>query len=291
MAHREHHMIDAGGARLHVVTEGQGPLVLLLHGFPEFWFSWRHQMGALAAAGFRAAAPDLRGYGRSEKPRGVGAYRLEALAADVAGLIRALGGGPATVVGHDWGGAVAWHAAARYPALVERLVVMNGPAQGAMLRAFLSPRQIGRSWYIFFFQLPRLPERMVLREGFMRQLFRANLADPDAIPEHELNLFDAALHEPGAATAAINYYRAAIRHPLIGAHPVACPTLIVWGARDRALGPEVLAAITPLAPRRTVHVLEDAGHFVHEERPHQVNRLLLDFLGAEARTAATAPTA
>jgi pimeloyl-ACP methyl ester carboxylesterase len=274
----EHHTVDARGVLLHVVAEGQGPPVVLLHGFPEFWYSWRHQLPALAAGGLRALAPDLRGYGRSDKPPGVAAYHVNVLAADVAAIIRSLGGGRAAVVGHDWGAAIAFHVAARYPALVERLAIINGPQQGAMLRAMLSLAQLRRSWYMFFFQLPWLPERQLLRPGFVRRLYRHHLVDPEAVAEHELRRFEEALHQPGVATAALNYYRAAFRDPMVGALPVSCPGRIIWGMRDRALGPEVLEAIEPLVPHGTTHVVPDGGHFVHEERPDEVNRVLLDFL-------------
>src|SRR3954449_2631161 len=154
-AHRE---AVVNGVRLHYVEAGAGPLVVLLHGFPEFWYSWRHQIPALAAAGFRVVAPDMRGYNRSDKPRGVRAYSGDALTGDVAKLIRACGAERAVVVGHDWGAAVAWQFAMAYPALLERLVIMNAPHPARFLRALRTWRQARKSWYMFFFQLPWLPE-------------------------------------------------------------------------------------------------------------------------------------
>src|SRR5262249_33835635 len=142
-----------GGLRLHYVEAGAGPPVLLLHGFPEFWYSWRHQLPALAGAGFRAWAPDLRGYNESEKPAGVRNYRVRLLVEDVAGLIRHTGAGRATVVGHDWGGVIAWRLAMDRPELVERLVILNAPHPGAFLRELRNPAQWLRSAYVLFFQL------------------------------------------------------------------------------------------------------------------------------------------
>jgi epoxide hydrolase 4 len=276
---RREEMIDVGEVRLHVVSEGSGPPVLLLHGFPEFWYSWRQQLEALAAAGFTAVAPDLRGYGLSDKPAGVDSYRIERLGGDVVGLIRALGG-RAHVVGHDWGGAIAWWVAAAHPDRCDRLVTINGPHGGALLRAAASPAQLLRSWYILFFQLPYLPERMVLAPGFVRRTLRHHAAGDETFTEEDLARYEEALHRPGAAAAAINYYRAALRHlPLLPA-PVTRPALVVWGERDRSLGPEVLRQLTGAARDVRVERLPDAGHFAHQDRPAEVNRLLVEFLGA-----------
>src|SRR5215471_13220996 len=150
MSEPEHHTADVGGLRLHYVVAGAGPLVVFLHGFPEFWYSWRHQLPALAEAGFRAVAPDLRGYNESDKPVRVRNYRIDLLARDVAGLIAALGQRRAVVVGHDWGGAIAWWLAMRRPEVVERLVILNAPHPAMMLRELANPFQLLRSWYAYF---------------------------------------------------------------------------------------------------------------------------------------------
>ena len=169
-----HHQAIVNGVRLHYVEAGEGPLVVLLHGFPEFWYAWRDQIPALAAAGYRVVAPDMRGYNLSEKPPGVTSYRLEHLTADVAALIRQLGAERATVVGHDWGGAVAWQLPVFHPEVVERLAVLNAPHPGALLRELRTLEQLRRSWYIAFFQLPWLPE-LALRAGdaaLLRRMLR-----------------------------------------------------------------------------------------------------------------------
>jgi pimeloyl-ACP methyl ester carboxylesterase len=152
---------SVNGIRLHYVEAGTGPLVLLLHGFPEFWGSWRHQIPALADAGFRVLAPDLRGYNLSSKPAGVESYRVAELVGDVVGLIRHAGEERATVVGHDWGGAIAWATAMRRGERIHRLIILNAPHPAAYLRELRRPGQLLRSWYVFFFQLPLLPECLV----------------------------------------------------------------------------------------------------------------------------------
>ena len=166
---------DGAGVRLHHVSAGRGPLVLLLHGFPDFWYGWRRQLPALAAAGFRAVAPDLRGYNLSERPARVADYRIERLADDVAALVRALGADRAHVVGHDWGGLIAWQLAMRHPQVVDRLAILNAPHPARFRRLLLDPRQGLRSWYVAFFQLPWLPERVLGANG-RRALRRTRVA-------------------------------------------------------------------------------------------------------------------
>jgi pimeloyl-ACP methyl ester carboxylesterase len=161
-----HRWVDVGGLRLHCVEAGTGPLVVLLHGFPEFWYAWRHQLPALASAGYRVVAPDLPGYNTSDKPPRVRDYRPQVLAREVADLIVALGAGSATVAGHDWGGALAWLLAMHHPERVQRLVILNAPHPVRFLKGLRSPRQLRRSWYILTFQLPWLPERLVAARDF-----------------------------------------------------------------------------------------------------------------------------
>ena len=273
-----------GSLRLHYVELGEGPLVLLLHGFPEFWYSWRHQLPALAAAGFRAVAPDLRGYNRSDKPTAVSAYNTEALSGDVAGLIRHLGAERAVVVGHDWGGALAWEFAMRYPDLLERLAILNAPHRERFLRALRTPRQLRKSWYMFFFQLPGLPETFLRRNDYaeLRRTFRADPARPDAFSGADIERYIEAASQPGALTAGINYYRALFRQPparwRAGLRPITAPVLIIWGEQDRYLGKELAEPDPAWVPNARVERLPDASHWVQVDRPERVNALLLDFL-------------
>jgi pimeloyl-ACP methyl ester carboxylesterase len=282
----EHHTRDLGRVHLHTAEAGppDGPLVLLLHGFPETWRSWRHQLPALAAAGFRVVAPDQRGYGESERPAGARAYRLDEVAADVAALIERLGAARAHVVGHDWGAAAAWWTAMHHPERVDRLAILNVPHPRRFAAGLLG-RQLLRSWYILFFQLPWLPERLLARADFalLRRLYRASAVRPDAFTAHDVDAYVAAFRAPGALTAALGWYRALLRaNPLDllrRIRPIAAPTLVVWGEQDTALCAE-LATPDPLdVPQARVVFLPDAGHFVQADAPERVNALLLEFLG------------
>ncbi|ABF44722.1 alpha/beta hydrolase fold protein [Deinococcus geothermalis DSM 11300] len=227
------HQVVVNGVRLHCVAAGpeDGPPVLLLHGFPEFWRAWERQIGPLARAGFRVVVPDLRGYNLSEKPPGVAAYRVSTLQKDVAALIHALGYRRSHVVGHDWGGIIAWALAIRQPEVVDRLVILNAPHPAAARRMLRLPRQWLRSWYIFFFQLPWLPEHFLLRSG--RKMLRGT--NPAAYTPQDRKLYQRAWEQPGAAIAMINYYRALPRFGNVKGNEVRVPTLVLWGERDMVL--------------------------------------------------------
>jgi pimeloyl-ACP methyl ester carboxylesterase len=289
-----HRQAVVGGVRLHYVeappqagtATGAERLCCVLHGFPEFWYSWRHQLPALAGAGFRALAPDLRGYNESDRPPGVESYRIERLVEDVAGLIRHAGPGPADVVGHDWGGGIAWALAATRPQLVRRLVICNAPHPAAFLRELRTPGQLLRSWYMFFFQLPALPEWLFRAGDFALpdRALRHGPARPGAFTDEDIRRYKEALARPGAVTAGINYYRAAFRH--FGqvrrrvAGRVAAPTLLIWGDRDPYLGPRLTEGLGEWVPNLQIERIADAGHWVQNEAPERVNRLLVEFLTA-----------
>jgi epoxide hydrolase 4 len=275
-----HRYADLGDVRLHYVEAGEGPLVLLLHGFPQFWYQWRHQIPALVEAGFRVVAPDMRGYNLSDKPPGVRAYRVELLARDVKRLILACGEGTADVVGHDWGAIAAWIAAMRHPGRVRRLAILNGPHPARFIDGLLSPMQLLRSSYMFFFQIPRLPEE-VIRAGEFALL--ASVLGRDPVQSEVFTAEDIeAMAQPGALTASLNYYRALLRNPretrtLL--QRVEAPVLVIWGERDRFLS-QRLAEPPRLWVPNVIRVkrLLDASHWVAEDRPLEVNTLLLDFL-------------
>jgi pimeloyl-ACP methyl ester carboxylesterase len=279
----DHREAVVNGVRLHYVEAGKGPLVVLLHGFPEFWYSWRRQLPALAAAGFRALAPDLRGYNESDKPPGVHPYRLETLVEDVRALIRHAGEERAAVAGHDWGGLIAWHLALRQPQAVTKLLVLNAPHPNAFLRELRTPAQWLRSSYILFFQLPRLPE-MVFRSGdfaLLERCFRREPVHPGAFSPEEIGYYKRALARPGALTAALNYYRAAFRGWPKAARPIDSihvPTLLIWGEQDRYLGARLTEGLDPWVPHLRVERLADASHWVQNDAPERVNRLMIDFL-------------
>ena len=273
----EHFTANAGEVRLHCAATGprDGPLVVLLHGFPECWISWRHQLPALAAAGFRAVAPDLRGYGGSDKPRAVGAYRVERLARDVTGLLSSLGRERADLVGHDWGGHIAWHVAMSEPERVRKLVVLNVPHPERMRRGLCTARQLRKSWYMFFFQLPWLPERFMSPRR-VRLAFRYTPARRDAYDDADIETIVAAV---GDRTAPIHYYRAAARYRGPRWKPVAAETLIIWGERDRWLGTELAEPDRRWVPQFRLERIPQATHWVQADAPERVNELLLSFLG------------
>jgi pimeloyl-ACP methyl ester carboxylesterase len=301
----EHRYVSIRGLTLHCAVAGDGPLVVLLHGFPESWYSWRHQIPALATR-FRVVAPDLRGYNESDKPRGVRAYQLDELVADVEALIAAFGARDAAIVGHDWGGGLAWTFAMERPRLTRTLAVLNCPHPGIFAQALRgSPRQLLRSWYMFFFQIPWLPETL-LGLGHAAAVGRAvrdSAMVPGAITDEDLRVLRDAASRPGALRSAINYYRAVFRQQARADSPawlrrlagwtdepasrrtladwprIAAPTRLIWGEQDVALGKELTYGMEPLFTGPfDVHYIPESGHWVQQERPERVNQLLLDFL-------------
>ena len=266
---------------LHYVEAGDGPLIVLLHGFPEFWFGWRLQIKPLAAAGFRVVAPDTRGYNLSSKPPGIAAYSADNLADDIRGLIGALGAESAMVVGHDWGGTIAWTMAMKYPEVVGRLAILDAAHPRKLQEGLPHPRQLTRSWYFFFFTLPDLPERVVRSDRF--RFFRRFMRDAHpAFTPQEMDRYVEAWSQPGAPTAMINYYRCSVRTPQKEAkaaiRPISAPTLVIWGERDRYLGPTLAEPHRDDVPNLDrVERLPNASHWVHHDQSERVNQLLIDF--------------
>jgi pimeloyl-ACP methyl ester carboxylesterase len=279
-----HRYADLGDVRLHYVEAGEGPLVLLLHGFPQFWYQWRHQIPALVEAGFRVVAPDMRGYNLSDKPHGVRAYRIELLARDVKRLILACGERTASVVGHDWGAIVAWTVAMRYPGRVGKLAILNVPHPARFLDGLLSPGQLLRSSYVFFFQIPRLPEEVIRAGDFalLRFVLRRDPVRPGTFTTEDIERYIEAMAQPGALTATLNYYRALLRNPQetrVLLRRIEAPVLVIWGERDRFLSQRLAEPPRLWVPNLLrVERLPDASHWVAEDRPLEVNTLLLDFL-------------
>lgn len=286
--------VEANGLRFHALAAGpaRGRLVLLLHGFPEYSRSWRHQLPALARAGYRAVAPDLRGYAETDKR---GPYDLATLVEDLAALVRALGDERAAVVGHDWGGAIAWMAAHRHPEVVERLALLNAPHPATIAREVVrNPRQLARSSYVLAFLVPRLPERLLTarRARAVAMILRAGARVKSAWPPEELERYRQTFLEPGAARAALGYYRALARRPrwserVAERHRIDVPVLLLWGLEDLAVGKELAdpERLKPwLAPgnRPRIQRLSGVGHFVQNEAPGPVTDALLAFLGSAA---------
>jgi pimeloyl-ACP methyl ester carboxylesterase len=287
----ENLQLDVDGLAMHALAAGpaDGPLVVLLHGFPELARSWRHQLPALAAAGYRAVAPDQRGYGETEIRA---PYDAATLAGDVVALVARLGRDRATIVGHDMGGAVAWTVAQARPDAVERLVALNCPPPSVLARELVRDRrQLRKSWYMGFFQLPWYPERRMARDraAVVARALVGGSHVRSAWPAEEIDAYRASFARPGRAKAAIDWYRAGFRSAVSPRRRrrhglVAAPTLVLWGTRDRFLGLDLVAPAklgTVMAPGNVPHVvlLEDAGHFVQNEAPQRVNEELLAWLG------------
>ena len=275
--------IAANGLQFHALAAGpaDGPLLVLLHGFPETSHGWNREIAPLAAAGFRVVAPDQRGIGLSSKPEGVAAYRIDLLAADVVAIVKALGRERAQVVGHDWGGVVAWYLAAHHADVVERVAILDAP-HPAVFSAYLRryPSQWIKSWYMAFFQLPRLPEA-ILRAGDFKRLAHALTATsrPGAFTPDDLATYRVAWARPGALAGMLNWYRA-LR---LGAQApqrarVAIPVRLMWGDRDTALEPGLAEASMARCDAGEVFHFPDATHWLAREEPERVTALLLGFL-------------
>ena len=276
-----YHYVPTNGLRLHVVQAGPttGPLVVLLHGFPEYWASWRAQLTALAAAGYRVWAPDQRGYNLSDKPPGIESYALPTLAADIIGLLDAAGVPQAHIVGHDWGGIVAWYLAAHYPGRVVGTTIINVPHLAVVApNLWRVPGQLARSWYIGFFQLPRLPEQLMRRRnwrfGAQALLGTSRLGTFSAA---EVARYKVAWAQPGALTAMLNWYRA-LRLPSGPWPRIRGAVQIIWGRRDTFL--EALLAEFSLAQceNAQLHYFPEATHWVQLEEAAAVNELILRFI-------------
>jgi epoxide hydrolase 4 len=267
------------GVRLHVVEAGEqrDPPVILLHGFPEFWYSWRKQFEPLANAHLHVVAPDMRGYNVSDKPRGVDAYRTEILARDVARLIDSLGVEKASVVGHDWGAVVAWTFAMRHPDRLDRLGILNVPHPLSYLRGLRRPGQWLKSWYVLFFQLPAVPEALarMTNYAFVRQAMRGSYSAED------IQRYVEAMARPGALTATINYYRALVRYArpnMRHLRRIDQPVLVIWGERDAYLGRELAEPPRDWVPNVRLERMPGISHWVQHDAADRVNSLLIDFL-------------
>lgn len=282
--------VTTNGIRLRCHLAGAGPLVVLLHGFPERWFSWEPQLHALAAAGYRAVAPDLRGYGDSDRP--ADGYDVATLSADIAGLIEALGETRATVVGHDWGGALTWCIAERHPERVRRFAVLNCPHPWVLRNVglFGSRRQLARSWYILFFGLPALPERMIARgdAAAIPRIFRGGACDRARFTDALIQPYRDSIRGPRDVTPMLAYYRAALRsglRPIASPGPIDAPGLLLWAEEDPALGTELISPHLAFARSLRVERIPRCGHFVQIERPDEVSARLLRWLADTEVTA------
>jgi pimeloyl-ACP methyl ester carboxylesterase len=277
----QHHFLDTNGIRLHYVTQGTGPLLLLLHGFPEFWYSWRHQIPVFANF-FTVVAPDLRGYNDSDKPPAVDDYAMPALVQDIAGMITGLGYDSCILVGHDWGGAIAWHVAYNHPELVEKLIILNCPHPQRFVDGLSYPGQWFRSAYMAFFQLPWLPEFVLQANDyqFIAQAFHNLAAHPNAISATDIQAYKTAAAKPGALSATLNYYRNLFSASLLQREwPILeVPTLMIWGEDDPAFESALAEDTEEYVRDFHLRYIPQCGHWVAQEYPDLVNQYVAEFL-------------
>ena len=290
----EHHYTTVNNVRLHYVTAGEGPVILFIHGFPEFWYAWKNQLEEFSRT-HRAVALDMRGYNLSDKPADVNDYRAKHLVEDLRRFIDHLGARPCIVVAHDWGGAVAWSLAIQHPDYVSRLIIINAPHPVPFARALKSnPDQIAASQYMLLFRDPKA-ERVLSENNFKRLegMLRSEFGGIGGQWPSDVDLqhYREAWSQPGALTGGLNYYRASPVHPKATDAPgatameldphafvVKMPTLVIWGEQDQALRPVLLDALDEVVPDLTVRRIPHASHWVAHERPEEVNRLIREFI-------------
>ena len=284
--------VRANDLDFHVNVCGEGDrLALCLHGFPELGYSWRHQLPLLASLGYRAWAPDLRGYGQTDRPQGLEHYAIERLVDDVGALIDASGTRETTLVAHDWGAIIAWQFAAHRVRDLEGLVILNGPPPGGGKdRPSIFSRQFWRLLYVFFFQIPWLPERLFAARDYrmIEETFRGRTAaQPERFTDDVVRVYKEAAAGPGALTAMLNYYRGMLRgggfkRIVASGFPVIeTPTLLIWGEQDPILLPEIIADADRWVNNLIVEFIPDAGHWVQQEAPEIVNSILETWLKGE----------
>lgn len=284
----QHRYILVNGIRMHYVEHGNGPLVILMHGFPEFWYSWRYQIPALAQAGFRVVAVDMRGYNETDSPQEVSAYKAETLTQDIADLVHALGETKAHIVGHDWGGGVAWNLAKHHPEVIDKLVVMNCPIPAILSQHLRSNfTQLKKSWYMFFFQIPGLPEKAMGKDlgSYLAKAFRGWAYNKDNFKREDIAQYVEAFEKSGL-TGPMNYYRAALREGLKKENrtvkPIDVDTLLIWGEGDKALGKELTYNMEQYFTKDfQLKYIPNCSHWVQNDAPEQVNEYLIDFLKPE----------
>jgi pimeloyl-ACP methyl ester carboxylesterase len=283
MVEIEEHCVLTNGVRLHVLQAGpiEGPLVILLHGFPEFSYAWTKQISYLAQYGYRVWAPDQRGYNLSDKPKGITSYKLDELVKDIIGLIDAAGQKKAFLVAHDWGGSVAWRIATSYPERIVKMVVLNSP-HGKVMKEHLqsNPTQRKRSRYMYYFQIPLLPEIRIKLENFKslkNALINSSLLD--TFSDLDLEKYSKAWSRPRAYHSMINWYRAAFQKPSHYENDIkiVVPTLLIWGELDKFLGVEMAQESINLCHNGRLLIVKDATHWVQHEKTDEVNKLITSF--------------
>lgn len=282
----ESRVLHIHGIRLHVVLAGHanGKPLIFLHGFPEFWFAWRRQIDHFVSSGYRVIIPDQRGYNLSDKPAGISSYSIDVLATDVVGVLDAIAGSKAFVVGHDWGAAVTWYLAARYSDRISRAAMLSVPHPRVFIKnLIMNPAQLRKSWYIFLFQLPWLPE-LILRRRDWALLTKTllNTSLPGVFSDSDLKQYKQAWAKNGALTAMLNAYRAALLRPSklavdYKASHVNVPVLLVWGKNEQFAVKAMARESLEYCDDGRIEMVETASHWIQHEQPAQLNSLLLQF--------------
>ena len=286
----QHKFVNVNGIRMHYATAGNGPLIVFLHGFPEFWYSWRYQLQFFAKH-FEVVAPDLRGYGDTEKPQEISEYKIDKLVKDIVELIHSLGKERAIIVGHDWGGIVGWSIAMIAPNVVEKLIIMNAPHPALyQINAFRNLAQMQKSWYIFFFLLQRAPEKILSANDFefLKHMFELSIRRKDRFTQSDIKHYASSWSKEGGVSGGINYYRANLGadfwESIVQSIPfpkIKTPTLLIWGEDDLFLGKELTQNIEAFieAPF-SLKFISECGHWVQQEAPTEVNQIMNEFIRA-----------
>lgn len=276
-----HAYITTNGVKLHYVTQGDGPLMLMLHGFPEFWYSWRHQIPEFAK-NFKVVALDLRGYNDSDKPKEQSAYAIDELIKDVAGVIQGLGYETCILVGHDWGGAIAWNFAYAHPDMVEKLIILNLPHPAKFAEGLRTPQQLLRSSYIFLFQLPLLPELLLQASDYapIATAIQGTAFNKSAFTPADIDAYKDAVGKRGALTAMLNYYRNIFQSQTLKKNwsVLEVPTLLIWGEHDTALGKELTYGTAAYVRDFQIKYIANSGHWVQQEQPELVTQYMREFI-------------
>jgi epoxide hydrolase 4 len=281
----QHEYIITNGIKLHYVTQGEGPLMLMLHGFPEFWYSWRHQISEFAKD-YKVVAIDLRGYNKSDKPQQQSAYVMSEFIKDIEGVIKGLGYDRCVLVAHDWGGAIAWSFAYAHPEMLEQLIVLNIPHPAKFAQGLRTPQQLLRSAYIFFFQLPVLPELLIQSSDYqaIESAFQGMAVDKNAFTKSDIEAYKNAASRRGALTAMLNYYRNALTTLVQRNWTVLdVPTLMIWGESDTALGKELTYGTDAYVRNLQIKYIPNCSHWVQQEQPALVNQYMREFLSQPIR--------
>ena len=277
-----HQYITTNKVKLHYVTQGNGPLMLMLHGFPECWYSWRYQISEFAQ-NYQVVAVDLRGYNDSDKPKNKSAYVMDEFIQDIRGVIKGLGYEKCVLVAHDWGGAIAWNFAYSHPEMLEKLIILNLPHPAKFAEGLRTWKQLKKSWYIFFFQLPFLPEWFLQASNYqsIEKMFAGMAIDKSAFTPEDIEAYKQAAAKPRALTAMLNYYRNIFDFKTQNRDwdVLSVPTLMIWGEEDTALGKELTYGTQAYVRDFQIKYIPNCSHWVQQEQPRLVNQYMREFLG------------